>query len=52
MAGTRRKTDVEVLCQRCKTPLGYVVQDGHKDWLCEKCADGKVTAVITEPKED
>jgi peptide methionine sulfoxide reductase MsrB len=41
------KTDVEVFCQECGKSLGYVVEDGHKEWWCEAhSANGEVS---TEP---
>lgn len=45
MKESRLKTDVKVSCQSCGADVGYVVKDGHKEWLCESCGDGKMVAV-------
>lgn len=37
---------VEVRCVECGVSLGYVVEDGHREWLCATCSgEGRVTAV-------
>lgn len=39
-----KDTYVQVECQVCKTDLGWVVEDGHRTWWCEKCSgNGKVS---------
>lgn len=44
---------VEVRCVECGVSLGYVVEDGHREWLCETCAsEGEVVAVNLPAEDD
>jgi hypothetical protein len=29
---------VQVECQRCGNPIGYVVASGWREWLCHECS--------------
>lgn len=42
---SRKQTDIEVFCASCGTSCGYVVEQGHRDWLCASCGNGKFRAV-------
>lgn len=50
---SRLETDIKVFCEHCGESIGYVVVDGHKDWLCETCGGGRCVALPTDeiPKE-
>lgn len=45
---SRNETDVEVFCNECGVSCGYVVVDGHKDWLRECHGGGKFVAINTD----
>lgn len=49
MSTDRMQTDIAVRCLECGVMLGYVVEDGHRHWVCGDCAAaGKTIAVDPE----
>jgi hypothetical protein len=42
-------TYVEVYCNLCVKPMGYVVNYGHQEWIHESCAEQRGAVAIGPP---